>query len=203
MNRIEMISTRQFQSSKVETGAGCSERELSETQGRTVRASTGWGHRYVCVSCRQEAPWLPWKVCLEWRLPLRSRGWAGQGPWLWARVMGPGVWDGCRTEGWCPELARNNMGKQGNISGSPPSSCARWPHHGVLATWHSKLGGGLGSTSEPCCRFRSWLSHFLAMWHETSAASPWASVSPTINRVVLKIISRSSNKLWLGTYYML
>lgn len=26
-------------------------------------------------------------------------------PWQVARAPGPGVWDGLRTEAWCPELA--------------------------------------------------------------------------------------------------
>lgn len=52
----------------------------------------------------------------------KSQGGAGQSPWLGARVKGPGVCDGHRTEEWCLELARNNMERQKNTAGSPPSS---------------------------------------------------------------------------------
>lgn len=57
----------------------------------------------------------------------RSQGWAKQDPWLEARVAWLDVWNRYRTEGWCPELARNNMEKQENTAGSPPSSCALGP----------------------------------------------------------------------------
>lgn len=70
----------------------------------------------------------------------RSRGWARRGPWLEARDLGLGVWNRYRTEGWCPELARNNMEKQENTAGSPPSSCALGSHHEALGTLDMGLG---------------------------------------------------------------
>lgn len=43
-------------------------------------------------------------------------------PWQEARAAGLGVWDGLRTEAWCPEPSRNTTGQEENTAGTAPAA---------------------------------------------------------------------------------